>query len=75
MSDKDTVTKEFMRDTKVFADVFNLLLYDGKQVINPSRLQEKDTAKQKRAKRSNPDRKSVPANICPVFTETTGFFP
>ena len=43
MSDKDTVTKEFMRDTKIFADAFNYLLYNGKEVIKPHNLHPLDT--------------------------------
>ena len=37
MGDKDTVTKEYMQDSAVFADVFNFLLYDGEQIIKPER--------------------------------------
>ena len=40
----DVVTKEYMREPHVFADAFNFLLYDGRQVIKPSELKELDTA-------------------------------
>lgn len=40
----DVVTKEYMRKPDVFADAFNYLLYDGRQVIKPSELKELDTA-------------------------------
>lgn len=40
----DVVTKEYMREPHVFADAFNFLLYDGRQVIKPSELKEMDTA-------------------------------
>lgn len=40
----DVVTKEYMREPHVFADAFNFLLYDGRQVINPSELKEMDTS-------------------------------
>ena len=43
MGDKDTLTKQFMRDPEVFADAFNYLIYDGEQVIKPSELVELDT--------------------------------
>ena len=43
MSRKDTITKEYMKDTKVFADAFNFLIYGGKQVIKPHKLHEMDT--------------------------------
>ena len=36
----DTVTKEYMRGNKVFADAFNYLIYGGEQVDNPALLQE-----------------------------------
>ena len=44
MAAKDAVTKEYMRDTKVFADAFNFLLYEGRPVIDPGRLHAMDTA-------------------------------
>ena len=43
MADKDTITKEYMQDSCIFADVFNFLLYDGRQVINPGQLKPIDT--------------------------------
>lgn len=39
----DTITKEYMRDPVIFADVFNKFLYHGKQVINPDNLTEMDS--------------------------------
>ena len=38
----DTVTKDFMSDTSVFADVFNYYVYGGEQVILPECLVERD---------------------------------
>lgn len=38
----DTVTKDYMRDPVIFADVFNKFLYHGKQVIRPESLTEMD---------------------------------
>ena len=32
MGVKDTVTKDYMNDPRIFADAFNFLLYNGKQV-------------------------------------------
>lgn len=43
MADKDTVTKDYMRDSEHFADAFNFLLYGGKQVIKPEQLKPLDT--------------------------------
>lgn len=43
MGQKDSKTKEFMRDNKRFADLCNYFLFDGKQVIKPSELNEKDS--------------------------------
>ena len=43
MGRKDTVTKEYMRNLTVFADVFNKYLYHGRQVIKPEDLTELDT--------------------------------
>ena len=44
MSDKDTVTKEFMQDSAFFADAFNFLMYNGREVIDPRQLKPIDTA-------------------------------
>ena len=43
MGKKDIVTRTYMEDEKIFADVFNFFLYDGKQVIHPGDLKELDT--------------------------------
>lgn len=39
----DTVTKDFISDTSVFADVFNYYIYGGQQVILPEQLTERDS--------------------------------
>ena len=44
MGEKDTITKNYMQDKTIFADAFNFLLYDGKQVIKPEQLKPVDTA-------------------------------
>ena len=44
MSDRDSVTKEYMQDSAVFADAFNFLIYGGEQVIKPEQLRPLDTA-------------------------------
>ena len=41
----DTVTKDFISDTTVFADVFNYYIYKGRQVIRPEQLEERDSVK------------------------------
>ena len=43
MGVKDTVTKDYMNDPRIFADAFNFLLYNGKQVILPEKLHSIDT--------------------------------
>ena len=43
MSDKDTITKDYMQDKEIFADAFNFLLYGGRQVIKPEQLRPLDT--------------------------------
>lgn len=43
MAAKDIITKEYMKDAAVFADAFNFLLFDGKPVIDPSKLNAMDT--------------------------------
>ena len=44
MGRKDIITKEYMEDTEVFADVFNHMIYQGEKVIEPKKLKELDTA-------------------------------
>lgn len=43
MGAADTVTKAYMRENAIFADAFNYLIYDGRQVIKPESLKELDT--------------------------------
>ncbi len=38
----DAKTKEYVRRPEVFADLFNHLMYDGKQIVKPERLVELD---------------------------------
>lgn len=38
----DTITKDYISDAAVFADVFNYYIHDGKQVIKPEQLEERD---------------------------------
>ena len=42
MSLADNVTKKYMQDNAHFADLFNYYIYDGKAVINPDDLIDKD---------------------------------
>ncbi len=44
MAAKDTVTKDYIKDAKVFADAFNYLMFEGNPVIDPSKLHEMDAA-------------------------------
>ena len=43
MGTKDTITKDYMADNRVFADVFNHMLYKGKNIIDPDTLHPLDT--------------------------------
>ncbi len=42
MSKKDTLTKQYLGQNKVFADAFNYYLFHGEQVIKPGDLKEQD---------------------------------
>ena len=42
MSTKDSITKKFLSRDDIFADAFNYLLFDGKNVIKPGDLAEQD---------------------------------
>ncbi len=39
----DTVLKSYWRDNEQFADIFNAVLFEGKQVIKPEELEDLDT--------------------------------
>ncbi len=39
----DTVTKNFIRDNHIFADLFNQYIYGGRQVLVPEQLRERDS--------------------------------
>lgn len=41
----DTVTKDYVKNVDIFADVFNYYIYGGRQVVQPEQLIERDTAK------------------------------
>lgn len=43
MGTKDTITKDYMADNRIFADVFNHLLYKEKNIIDSDSLQPLDT--------------------------------
>lgn len=40
----DTITKDYISDANVFADVFNYYIYGGEQIILPEQLEERDSA-------------------------------
>ena len=42
---KDTITKDYVKDADVFADIFNYYIYGGQQVILPEQLTERDSTK------------------------------
>lgn len=44
MGKKDTVTKEYLRQNTIFADVFNYAIFNGKQIIQPDRLVDQDVS-------------------------------
>ena len=44
MGDKDSVTKEYMKQPERFADLFNGFCYGGEQRIQPGDLRDMDTA-------------------------------
>ena len=41
----DTITKDYVKDAGVFADIFNYYIYRGRQVILPEQLTERDSTK------------------------------
>ena len=43
MGQKDITTKDYVKETAVFADAFNKYIYKGKQVIKPENLRPLDT--------------------------------
>lgn len=43
MGKADTITRQYMNDSTIFADAFNFWVYNGRQVIQPEQLQPLDT--------------------------------
>lgn len=43
MGAKDAKAKEFLSNNKRFADLFNYYLFEGRRVIKPEDLEERDT--------------------------------
>ena len=41
---KDSLCKAYLKRKEIFADAFNFFLYDGKTIIEPSKLKELDTS-------------------------------
>ncbi|MCM1122617.1 MAG: transposase [Eubacterium sp.] len=41
----DTITKDYVKDAGIFADIFNYYIYGGRQVIRPEQLIERDSTK------------------------------
>ncbi len=41
----DTITKDYVKDADIFADIFNYYIYGGRQVILPEQLTERDSTK------------------------------
>lgn len=41
----DTITKDYVKDAGVFADIFNYYIYGGRQMILPEQLTERDSTK------------------------------
>ena len=44
LGDKDTITKNYTKDNRVFADIVNLALFHGEHVVKPGDVEELDTA-------------------------------
>ena len=41
----DAITKDYVRDVGIFADIFNFYIYGGRQIIQPEQLVERDSTK------------------------------
>lgn len=41
----DTITKDYVKDAGIFADIFNYYIYGGRQIIQPEQLTERDSTK------------------------------
>lgn len=44
MGSKDSYSKKFLQNNEVFADAFNMLIYNGQQIIRPDELTPLDTS-------------------------------
>ena len=55
----DTITKEYMKDPVIFADMFNKFLYHGKQVIRPESFNRNGLHRDCRAIRRGKSRRAA----------------
>ncbi len=55
MGKKDLLMKDYLSDPKVFADVFNYLLFHGENRIDPDKLEEVDSTERVLLKENNTD--------------------
>ena len=59
MGIKDNETKCFIEKNRIFADIFNYYIYNGKQTIEPDSLQTLDTAEIVLTSKINIEKKSI----------------
>ena len=46
MSNKDTVSHDYMSEPEIFADAYNFFAYGGEKVIEPNNLEPEDVAEE-----------------------------
>ena len=44
MGNSDIIAKQYIGDNKIFADLFNYLLHDGKPILQPHQLHPLDSS-------------------------------
>lgn len=72
MAKADSVTKDYMKQSTIFADAFNFYLYDGRQVIKPEQLTALDPTEIGIIDHSVGEQGAIRLKpCCPLFTDAT----
>ena len=73
MSRIDTITKQYLEDSRIFADVFNYFIHDGNPIIRPEHLRPLDAVATATFKDEAPVQKTRDVLKCLIAMEDDNF--
>ena len=73
MSRIDTITKQYLEDSRIFADVFNYFIHDGKPIIHPEHLRPLDAVATATFRNEAPVQKTRDVLKCLIAMEDDNF--